>query len=113
LVALGACDPDRSKTLVALAALVVAFLSASQDIVIDAYRVELLGEREQGAGAAATQVGYRVGMVASTAGALYLETYLGWFLAYAVMAALLAIGAAGVLMAREPPPPPEPRARTF
>ena len=113
LVTLGACDPARAPGLVALAALVVAFLSASQDIVIDAYRVELLAEREQGAGAAATQVGYRVGMVASTAGALYLETYLGWFLAYAVMAALLAIGAAGVLMVREPPPPPAPRARTF
>ncbi len=113
LVALGACDPARAPGLVALAALVVAFLSASQDIVIDAYRVELLAEREQGAGAAATQVGYRIGMVASTAGALYLETYLGWFLAYAVMAALLAIGAAGVLMVREPPSPPEQRGRTF
>ena len=113
LVALGSCDPARAPGTVALAALVVAFLSASQDIVIDAYRVELLAEREQGAGAAATQVGYRVGMVAATAGALYLETYLGWFLAYAVMAALLAIGTAGVLMVHEPPPPPEPRARTF
>jgi MFS transporter, PAT family, beta-lactamase induction signal transducer AmpG len=113
ILALGSTDPKTDPAATALAAVVVAFLSASQDIVIDAYRVELLGEREQGAGAAATQVGYRIGMVASTAGALYLETYLGWFLAYAVMAALLAIGAAGVLMVREPPPPPEPRARTF
>jgi MFS transporter, PAT family, beta-lactamase induction signal transducer AmpG len=113
LVALGACDPDRSKTLVALAALVVAFLSASQDIVIDAYRVELLAEREQGAGAAATQVGYRVGMVASTAGALYLATYLGWFWAYAIMAAFLAVGMAAVLLTREPALPPLPRAADF
>ena len=57
----------------------VAFLSASQDIVIDAYRVELLAEREQGAGAAATQVGYRFGMVASGAGALYVAAFVGWF----------------------------------
>ncbi len=68
LVALGATDPARRPLVVALAAVVVAFLSASQDIVIDAYRVELLSDREQGAGAAATQVGYRLGMVASTAG---------------------------------------------
>jgi MFS transporter, PAT family, beta-lactamase induction signal transducer AmpG len=111
LLALGSCDPESAPALVALAAVVVAFLSASQDIVIDAYRVELLAEREQGAGAAATQVGYRIGMVASTAGALYLAHYLGWFWAYAVMAALLAVGMASVLMTREPAQPPlQPRA---
>ncbi len=80
----------------------VAFLSASQDIVIDAYRIELLGEREQGAGAAATQVGYRVGMIASGAGALYLASYFGWFWSYAGMAALMLVGIATVLMTREP-----------
>jgi len=110
LLALGACDPARDAPRVALAAVVVAFLSASQDIVIDAFRVELLAEREQGAGAAATQVGYRVGMVTSTAGALYLATFFGWFWAYAGMAALLCAGMAGVLMAREPRAPPAPRA---
>ena len=67
--------PARSRS----RAVVVAFLSASQDIVIDAYRVELLADREQGAGAAATQIGYRIGMVASTAGALYLASFFGWF----------------------------------
>ena len=113
LVGLGAGDPERSPAIVALAALAVAFLSASQDIVIDAYRVELLAEREQGAGAAATQVGYRVGMVASTAGALYLATYLGWFWAYAIMASLLAVGMASVLMTREPLLPPQPRDGSF
>ena len=109
LLALGAGDPVHHPLRVALAAVVVAFLSASQDIVIDAFRVELLHEREQGAGAAATQVGYRIGMVASTAGALYLATFFGWFWAYAGMAALLGVGMAGVLMAREPPAPPAPR----
>jgi PAT family beta-lactamase induction signal transducer AmpG len=109
LIVLGACDPIHHPLHVALAAVVVAFLSASQDIVIDAFRVELLAEREQGAGAAATQVGYRIGMVASTAGALYLATFFGWFWAYVGMAALVAVGAAGVLMAREPQQPPPPR----
>ena len=51
--------------------MIVAFLSASQDIVIDAYRIELLRPEEQGAGAAATQWGYRFGMLAAGAGALY------------------------------------------
>jgi MFS transporter, PAT family, beta-lactamase induction signal transducer AmpG len=109
LVALGSCDPARAPLLVALAALVVAFLSASQDIVIDAYRIELLADREQGAGAAATQVGYRIGIVASTAGALYLAAYLGWFYAYAAMAALLVVGMASVVMTREPQAPSAPR----
>ncbi len=114
LVALGALDPGHAPLVLmfALAAL-VAFLSASQDIVIDAYRVELLDERQQGAGAAATQVGYRVGMVASTAGALYLASYLGWFEAYATMAALLCIGMGSVLMTREPKLPTGPRAASF
>ena len=61
--------------------MLVAFLSASQDIVIDAYRVELLAADEQGAGAAATQIGYRIGMIASSAGALYLSAF-GWTTAY-------------------------------
>jgi len=111
LMALGALDPGRSPLLLLfLCAALVAFLSASQDIVIDAYRVELLDERQQGAGAAATQVGYRVGMVASTAGALYLASYFGWFAAYVAMAALLFIGMASVLMTREPDVPMPPRA---
>ena len=102
LLAMGLCDPTFDPWKVAIAAAVVAFFSASQDIVIDAYRVELLGEREQGAGAAVTQVGYRIGMIASGAGALYLASYFGWFWSYAGMAALMLVGIATVLMTREP-----------
>ncbi|MGA2088512.1 MAG: AmpG family muropeptide MFS transporter [Stellaceae bacterium] len=102
LLAMALCDPAINLGRVVLAAAVVAFLSASQDIVIDAYRIELLGEREQGAGAAATQVGYRVGMIASGAGALYLASYFGWFWSYAGMSALMLVGIATVLMTREP-----------
>jgi MFS transporter, PAT family, beta-lactamase induction signal transducer AmpG len=102
LLAMGTSDPASQPWRVALIAVLVAFLSASQDIVIDAYRVELLSEAEQGAGAAATQTGYRIGMIASGAGALYVAAFLDWFWAYAAMAALVLVGAATVLMTREP-----------
>jgi PAT family beta-lactamase induction signal transducer AmpG len=113
ILAMGTTDPGRAPLAVAAAALAVAFLSASQDVVIDAYRVELLSEREQGAGAAATQVGYRAGMLASTVGALYLATYFGWFVAYAAMAALLCVGMASVLWMHEPASSRAPREASF
>ncbi len=108
LLALGASDPAAGAGRTALCAVIVAFLSASQDIVIDAYRVELLRPNEQGAGAAATQIGYRIGMIASGAGALYLAYYLGWFAAYGVMAALIVLGMGVILATREPLRPPLP-----
>jgi PAT family beta-lactamase induction signal transducer AmpG len=86
----------------ALLAVLVAFFSASQDIVVDAYRVELLAEEEQGAGAAATQFGYRLGMIASGAGALYAAQAFGWPGAYLTMAALMVVGMATVLATPEP-----------
>jgi PAT family beta-lactamase induction signal transducer AmpG len=57
IIALGNTDPRTGIALVAVLAFTVAFLSATQDIVIDAFRVEILAEREQGAGAAAVQIG--------------------------------------------------------
>jgi PAT family beta-lactamase induction signal transducer AmpG len=85
-----------------VAALVVAFLSASQDIVIDAYRIESVREHQQGAAAAMTQYGYRLGMLASGAGALFLAATLDWFWVYVAMAGLLAVGIATTLAAPEP-----------
>jgi len=102
IFALGRQDPLSDPWRVALMAVIVAFFSASQDIVIDAYRVELLADREQGAGAAATQIGYRLGMLVSGAGALYLAHFLGWHAAYAAMAGFIAIGMISVLLTREP-----------
>ncbi|HEV2264441.1 MAG TPA: AmpG family muropeptide MFS transporter [Stellaceae bacterium] len=102
LLVMAGRDPAADPWSIAVVAAIVAFLSASQDIVIDAYRVELLDEREQGAGAAATQVGYRFGMIASGAGALYLAAYFGWFWSYVGMAALMLVGVVTVLMTREP-----------
>jgi len=99
---LGRSDPQRDLPALAALAVVVAFLSASQDIVIDAYRIELLTPEEQGAGAAATQWGYRLGMLASGAGAFYLAAFGAWTLAYTVMALLMAIGVATILLTPEP-----------
>jgi MFS transporter, PAT family, beta-lactamase induction signal transducer AmpG len=102
ILALGLTDPRVDPAMTALAAVVVAFLSASQDIVIDAYRIELLRPEEQGAGAAATQWGYRFGMLASGAGALYAASFGGWHFAYCVMAALMGVGMVTVWLAPEP-----------
>ncbi len=102
ILVLGTIDPRDSPWWTALAATIVAFLSASQDIVIDAYRIELLAPEEQGAGAAATQWGYRFGMVASGAGALYAASFGGWSFAYGLMAALMLVGMVTVWVTPEP-----------
>ena len=72
IVFLGPCNPARAPALVALGALLVATASATQDIVVDAFRIESLPENEQAAGSAAYVAAYRVGMLVSTAGALFL-----------------------------------------
>jgi MFS transporter, PAT family, beta-lactamase induction signal transducer AmpG len=102
ILALGLTDPRADPAMTALAAVIVAFLSASQDIVIDAYRIELLRPEEQGAGAAATQWGYRFGMLAAGAGALYAATFGGWPFAYGLMAALMLVGMVTVWLTPEP-----------
>jgi PAT family beta-lactamase induction signal transducer AmpG len=102
ILVLGFSDPSAYPWSTALKAVVVAFLSASQDIVIDAYRIELLRPEEQGAGAAATQWGYRFGMLASGAGALYAASFGGWHLAYAIMAGLMLLGMVTVWLTPEP-----------
>ena len=105
VLGLGACDPKGDLVLMGALATLVAFLSASQDIVIDAYRVELLTAAEQGPGAALVQVGYRVAMLVVGAGSLVIAQRFGWFAAYATMAALLLAGVAVFLLAPEPQTP--------
>lgn len=104
-------DPAASPALVALGALLVAAASATQDIVIDAFRVESLPEREQAAGMASYVAAYRIGMLASTAGVLFLVSGFesfgfakqpAWAWGYAVMAGLVAIGMVATLLATEP-----------
>jgi MFS transporter, PAT family, beta-lactamase induction signal transducer AmpG len=112
ILVLAASNPQFSPLMVvAGAALLVAIASATQDILIDAFRVESLDPSEQAAGMASYVAAYRVGMLVSTAGALYIVSgfeALGagkdaaWSLGYAVMAAMVAIGMATTLLAREP-----------
>ena len=103
--------PPSSPWLVAFGALLVATASATQDIVIDAFRVESLDENEQAAGMASYVAAYRIGMLASTAGALFLVSgFEGSVSArtppgrrgYIGMAALVAIGIVTTLVATEP-----------
>jgi MFS transporter, PAT family, beta-lactamase induction signal transducer AmpG len=111
IVFLGLCDPSVSPLVVAIGAFLVAAASATQDIVVDAFRVESLDESEQAAGMASYVAAYRIGMLVSTAGALFLVSgfqTLGlnhsaaWSAGYAVMAALVLIGAGTTLLAKEP-----------
>ncbi len=102
LLALSGCDPVSAPWAMAAMALLVAFTSASQDVVIDAYRVEALDKAQFGAGAATYVLGYRLGMLISGAGALYLASVLSWPEVYAVMAAAVFVGMATVLLSPEP-----------
>jgi MFS transporter, PAT family, beta-lactamase induction signal transducer AmpG len=110
LLGVGACDPRSAPLAVAGFAVLVAFFSASQDIVIDAYRVEILAPEQQPTGAATTQYGYRLGMLASGAGALFLSEAIDWFWVYAVMAGGIALGLIVFLVSPEPAAAPAPRA---
>jgi len=112
IVLLGLCDPAAAPGAVALAALLVATASATQDIVVDAFRVESLPQSEQAAGVASYVAAYRVGMLISAWGALRLVTQfeerLGFGMnaaytaAYIVMAACVVIGVVTTLIAAEP-----------
>jgi MFS transporter, PAT family, beta-lactamase induction signal transducer AmpG len=106
---LGLSDPLHHLARMGVLALLVAFLSASQDIVIDAYRVEILSEDQQGPGAGMIQTGYRLGMLMAGAGVLIIADHVGWFAAYAAMAALLAVGIFVFILG----PEPEVRASRF
>src|ERR1700680_126012 len=106
-LSLGACNPKQNLARMGLLALLVAFLSASQDVVIDAWRVEILAPELQGPGAGMIQAGYRIAMLVSGAGALFIAARVGWFAAYATMAALLAVGILVFLFGAEPKPAPE------
>lgn len=102
IVKLGLADPLIDVKVTALWAFIVASISATQDIVIDAYRVEILTKEQQAAGSATSVFGYRVGMLASGAGALALAYYLAWEQVYFVMALLIGVGIITTIFAKEP-----------
>ena len=111
IVFLGTRDPVVAPLVVGLGALLVAFASATQDIIIDAYRVESLAGDEQAAGMASYVAAYRLGMLASGAGVIGLTAWLEslgldktvvWPIAFAGAAALVVVGLVAVLLGREP-----------
>src|SRR5258706_3379889 len=111
ILLLALTDPARSPLFVALGALLVAAMSSTQDIVVDAFRVESLPESEQAAGMASYVAAYRIGMLVSTAGALFMVSAFegtglarasAWMWGYVVMAALVLIGTVTALAATEP-----------
>ena len=111
ILGLGLTDPSMDATRTVAVAVLVAFLSASQDIVVDAYRIEVLEERAQGYGLAFYVWGYRGALLASNAGALTVAELAGWPAAFAYCAGLVGVGFVAVLLGPEPPPPaPQPGA---
>jgi PAT family beta-lactamase induction signal transducer AmpG len=102
LVGLALSDPEVRLQHTALLAVCLAFASATQDIAVDAYRIEAAPVDLQGALAAAYQIGYRIAMIAAGAGALFIAAGFGWHIAYLTMAALTGIGMATTLLIREP-----------
>lgn len=102
LVAMATVDPKSSLTGVALCALLVAFSSSTQDIAIDAFRIESAVDEYQGAMSANYIFGYRLAMLIAGAGALYVADWWNWAVAYLSMAALMSIGMVTVLLVREP-----------
>ena len=102
LLGLAWSDPGDDLTRFAGFAVLVAFASATQDIVIDAYRIEAVELKVQGAMAASYQTGYRLGLVLAGAGALFIAQIVSWQAAYEAMAASMAIGIITVLLIAEP-----------
>src|SRR6195256_3709566 len=111
ILLLALTDPARSPLFVALGALLVAAMSSTQDIVVDAFRVESLPESEQAAGMASYVAAYRIGMLVSTAGALFMVSAFegtglarssAWMWGYVAMAAMVLIGTVTALVATEP-----------
>jgi PAT family beta-lactamase induction signal transducer AmpG len=109
LIAMGQVNPREDAWLMAAMAALVAFLSASQDIVADAYRTDLLSVEERALGVPTFTLGYRMGMLFAMAGALTLSDIVGWKYSYAAMGALMSVGIITTLFAPEPektqPPP--------
>jgi len=102
LIGLGFSDPAETVSRTAIWVLIVAFLSASQDILIDAYRIEILSDEELAYGSAMINFGYRTGLLLSGAGTIWLSTQFGWPMAYAFSALIVLPGALAALVFGEP-----------
>ena len=110
ILGMSVTSPQNGLWFLALLAFCLTFVSASQDVAIDAYRTEVLRERERGMGAAVSVTGYRVAMLISGALALILSEYLGWRATYMLMALIMSIGVVAVWLGPEPEDPGTPPA---
>lgn len=108
IAAMSLQDPRQGLQLLAFNALLIAFFSASQDVVVDAYRTDVLTTREMGAGAGIWVLGYRVALLVTGALALLLADQMSWPVVYLVMALLMTGGIVGTLLGPEPVPPGGP-----
>ncbi|WP_446469830.1 muropeptide MFS transporter AmpG [Xenorhabdus stockiae] len=102
IAGMGFLNPSQHLWWLAALAVAVAFFSASQDIIFDAYKTDLLQQEERGAGAAISVLGYRLAMLVSGGLALWVTTYIGWNSMYWLMAGLMLIGVYATLTAKEP-----------
>jgi PAT family beta-lactamase induction signal transducer AmpG len=91
-------DPANSIHMMGILALSIAFLSASQDIAFDAYRADLLTEKERGMGAGISVTAYRIALIVSGAGVLIMADHIGWQAAFLVISMLFLFGMAGVFL---------------
>ena len=106
LAGMALSDPHHQLTAIALLAVLVAFSSSTQDIVIDAWRIEAEEDEYQGAMAATYVFGYRLALLAAGAGAFYIAEFQSWRAAYLTMAALMGLGIITTLLIAEPEHPP-------
>ncbi len=113
LFMLASMQPSLAIWAFALTAVIVAFSSATQDMAIDAYRIEIAPQDMQPVLAAAYQYGYRISMIIGGAIALYIADFVSWEFAYKCMAACMVIGLATTLICREPPLPAAEDSRIF
>jgi len=102
LIGMGSSDSHTQLQQIALFAVWVAFCSATQDVVIDAYRIESVDPEYQGAMAATYVLGYRIALLAAGAGAFYIADYSSWKFAYFVMATAMLVGMVTTLCLKEP-----------
>jgi PAT family beta-lactamase induction signal transducer AmpG len=103
LIGLGNTDPSKNILYTAIFALLVGFASATQDIATEAYRIEILPKSQVGVGASLSVLGYRIGMLCSGAGTLFLAAYFNsWNVAYHCIAAFMSIGIIATLSSKEP-----------
>lgn len=99
---LGQISPSKSPGVIALISLFLAFFSSTQDIVIDAYRREVLSDDELGFGSSLYVSGYRIALLVSGAFALFLATIIPWSMVYFIMSAIMATGLIATVMAPNP-----------